>query len=1122
MPRSTWASTCGSVNRRPSRYCTRISPRPRPSTFEQEAQTISTLVHPSIIRVFDYDVQDGMPFLVMDYASGGSLRKRHPRGSVVPLSQIVSYVKQVADALQYAHEQKFIHRDVKPENMLLGRHEEVLLSDFGIATVAHSSGSLSTKEAVGTLSYMPPEQIEGHPRAASDQYALGCVVYEWLCGCRPFEGSPTEVMVQQLSMPPPPMHEKVANVPLEVEQVVLRALAKDPDEQFASMRDFALALEQAYRETSSGQTQHALSSAYATGYRSSPLRMLPAQLTPLIGREQEVTAGSALLRRPEVRLVTLTGTGGVGKTRMALQLATELAADFTQGVSFVSLASVSDPDLVLSTIAQGLGLKEPAGQTWLDLLQVFFRHKHSLIVLDNFEQVVTAAPHLVTLLQACPRLKVLVTSRALLHVSGQHHFPVAPLSVPDLKHLPDHTSLAQQYAAVALFVQRAQALKPDFRLTAANARAVAELCVRLDGLPLAIELAAARIPLLSPAALLSRFSQRFMVLTGGGQDAPARQQTLRNTIAWSYELLDAGEQQLLRRLSVFVDGCTLEGVEGLYQALGEETINVFDGLAELVDKSLVRQSGQEDGEPRFGMLETIREFGHDALTACGEAEAAQRAHALYYLGFADAAEMALQGPQDALWFARCKQEYANLRTAMHWLLERGETELALRLGAALWQFFWIQEGFQEGWHFLEQALKRSEGVSVAVRARAFATAGRLAVYQGNTERGERLCREGLALARQVGDTRGIIRATFHLAEVHYIKGEVVISRGLCEKCLELAQKAGDRFFMAFTSHALAHFSLRQGDYDKTRQLTEEALRRFRELGVKHMMCHDLFQLAGVLVRQGNLVSAQALVEEGLVLARELGHDRMYMANIVAEITLLQGDLTSARLLFEKSLAYFQERANEKQAGWVLSFLGKISAAQGDYQAAQAYYEASLLRNGEVERNLVPLDIPPALEGLAAVAAAQGNATWAVRLWGTAEALREEHADFLAPVYRPDYEQAVAAARLRLGEQRFMASWAEGRTMTPDQVLTTKERTAEPAGQHLAHLAKSPAAFPAGLTAREVEVLRLVAQRLTDGQIAEQLVISPRTVNTHMTSIFNKIQVSTRAAAARYAMENHLV
>jgi ATP/maltotriose-dependent transcriptional regulator MalT len=613
-----------------------------------------------------------------------------------------------------------------------------------------------------------------------------------------------------------------------------------------------------------------------------------------------------------------------------------------------------------------------------------------------------------------------------------------------------------------------------------------------------------------------------MVLTGGGQDAPARQQTLRNTIAWSYNLLDAKEQQLLRYLSVFVDGCTLEGVEGLYQELGEETMNVFDGLASLVEKTLVRQIEQENGEPRFGMLETIREFSHDALSTCGETVNTQQAHALYYLRFAEEAELALLGKQDALWFARCKQEYANLRTAMHWLLERGAIELALRLGAALWQFFWIQEGFQEGWHFLEQALARSEGVSVAVRAKAFSTAGRLAVYQGDTERGERLCQEGLVLARQVGDTRGIIRGTFHLGEVHYIKGDLVISRELLEECLVLAQKAGDRFFMAFLPHALAHFPIRQGDYDKARQLTEEALRRFRELGVKHFMCHDLFQLAGVLIRQGNLASAQALVEEGLVLSRELGHDHMYMANIVGEIKLLQGDVTSARLLFEKSLEYFQERANEKQAGWVLSYLGRISAAQGDYQAAQAYYEASLLRNGEVEKNLVPLDIPPALEGLAAVAATQGNVAWAARLWGTAEALREEHADFLAPVYRPDYEQAVAAARARLGEQRFAADWAEGRTMNPDQVLATKEHTTKSEEQHSAHPPKSSAAFPAGLTTREVEVLRLVAQGLTNAQIGERLVISPRTVNHHLVSIYSKIRVSSRAAATLYAMEYQLV
>jgi predicted ATPase/DNA-binding CsgD family transcriptional regulator len=1090
--------------------------------FLTEARIIARLEHPHILRVLDFGVEEDIPFLVMSYASSGSLRQLHPATTTVPLNTLISYIMQLAEALQYAHNEHVIHRDIKPENMLVGRRNEILLSDFGLAILSSNATSQKMYPAAGTLAYMAPEQIQGKPCTASDQYALGLVVYEWLCGKRPFGGSLEEIANGHLSIPPSPLSDQVPTIPSSVEDVVLQALSKDPGERFASVRDFALALEEAYRETFSEQTQRPLTSAYAIGYRSSPLLTLPAQLTPLIGREQEITTGSALLRRPEVRLVTLTGTGGVGKTRLALQLATELIDDFSDGVSFVSLASVSDPGLVLSTIAQVLGLKETTDRSWLELLGVFFRYKESLLVLDNFEQVVIAAPLLVTLLQACTLLKILVTSRALLHISGQYHLPVAPLSVPDLKLLPDHTFLAKQYAAVALFVQRAQAFQPDFRLTEANARTVAELCVRLDGLPLAIELAAARISLLSPQALLSRLDQRFIVLTSGGQDAPTRQQTLRNTLAWSYDLLDAGERQLLRYLSVFVDGCTLEGVEGLYQELGEQTLKVFDGLASLLDKSLVRRIELEEGEPRFDMLETIREFGQDALAACGETEAAQQAHALYYVRFAETVDLALQGPQDALWFASCKQEYANLRSAMHWLLKRGAIELALRLGVALWQFFWIQEGFQEGWRLLEQALACNVGVSVAVRAKAFATAGRLAGYQGNTDRGVSLCREGLALAKQIGDTRGIVRATFHLGEVHYIKGDVVMALELFEESLELARKAGDQFVMACALYGLTQFPIRKGDYAMTRQLTEEALRRFRALGVKHMMCHALFHLAGVLIQQGNLESAQALVEEGLTLSRELGHDRMYMANILAEIRLLQGDVTSARQLFEKSLVYFQERANEKQAGWVLSFLGKVSAMQGDYQAAQAYYESSLLRNGEVERNLVPLDIPPALEGLAAVVAAQGNTAWAARLWGMAEALREERKDPLAPLYRSDYEQAVATARLRLGEQRFASAWAEGRTMTPDQVLATKEHTTNPAEEHLAHPAKSRAAFPAGLTVREVEVLCLVAQGLTDAKIAERLVISTRTVNNHLTSIYNKIQVSSRAGATRFAVEHQLV
>jgi serine/threonine protein kinase len=349
--------------------------------FHQEAETIAKLAYPSIVRVLDFDVQDGVPFLVMDYAPNGSLRRRHAAGEVVPFPLIVSYVKQVAAALQYAHDQKLIHRDVKPENMLLGRREEVLLSDFGIATVAHSTGSLSAEAAVGTIAYMAPEQIQGHPRPASDQYALGVTVYEWLCGERPFSGSFTELVTQHLWQPPPPLHDRVptirpAGVPTEL------AISGDSSQ---SPTEYAMPDEQARAMTLARHT-------------------LPAPLTPLSGREQEIAAACTLLRRPEVRLVTLTGTGGVGKTRLATAVATEVLADFPDGVCFISLAPISDPTLVIPTIAQVLDVKESGARPLLDLLTAFLKDKHLLLCLDNFEQILPAAPHLTHLLESCPHL----------------------------------------------------------------------------------------------------------------------------------------------------------------------------------------------------------------------------------------------------------------------------------------------------------------------------------------------------------------------------------------------------------------------------------------------------------------------------------------------------------------------------------------------------------------------------------------------------------------------------------------------------------------------------------------------------------------------------------------------
>src|SRR6266568_827031 len=534
--------------------------------FLSEARTIAHLRHPHIIQVLDFGLEGMTPFLVMDYAPNGTLRQCHPTGTLLSLDTVVTYVTQVAQALQYAHQEKLIHRDVKPENMLLGRTNEVLLSDFGIAIIVQTSRSQHPQDAAGSIAYMAPEQIQAHPSPASDQYALGIVVYEWLSGDCPFQGSLTEIAIKHALTPPPSLCEKVPTIPPAIEHVVLKALAKDPKERFASVRAFASALEEAVKVESSGRTLFPFVSDPSGEHpaeaelRSDQLHVrfynLPAQLTSLIGRAHELQALCTLLRQAEVRLVTLTGTGGVGKTRLSLQVATDLLDDFADGVCFVSLASISNPDLVTATIAQTLGIQEAGEQSVAELLHAYVRDKRLLLLLDNFEQIAEAAPRLVDLLVGCPGLKILVTSRAVLHIRGEHEFPVPPLALPDLTHLPEGEALAQ-YAAVALFLECAQTARPDLQLTPANTRTIAEICVRLDGLPLAIELAAARIKLLSPQALLARLEHRLQVLTSGARDVPVRQQTLRNTLAWSYDLLDAQEQRLFRRLSVFVGGYTL-------------------------------------------------------------------------------------------------------------------------------------------------------------------------------------------------------------------------------------------------------------------------------------------------------------------------------------------------------------------------------------------------------------------------------------------------------------------------------------------------------------------------------------------------------------------------------------
>jgi predicted ATPase/DNA-binding CsgD family transcriptional regulator len=797
---------------------------------------------------------------------------------------------------------------------------------------------------------------------------------------------------------------------------------------------------------------------------------LPAQRTSFVGREQELVEVKRMLAM--TRLLTLTGAGGSGKTRLALEVARDLVGVYRDGVWLVELAPLSEGGLVPQAIATTLGVPERSDQPLTEAIVDAIRGREMLLILDNCEHLVGSVTRLIdVLLDSCPRLRVLATSREALDVDGEVRWLVPSLSVPGPQYAPTMEELESSESA-RLFAERARRRDRAFSLTPRHVRSVAEICRRLDGIPLAIEMAAARVGTLSVEHIAERLENSLQLLTMGGRTAMPRHQTLRGTLDWSYELLSDPERGLLARLSVFAGGWTLEAAE----TVGGGAEDVVDLLSRLVDKSLVVTERAGDSV-RYGMLEPIRQYAREMLEHEGLSDAVRRRHVEFYLALAEEAEPELLGANQAEWFERLEAELDNLRAALAWAPEQGRTELALRMGAALWAF-WVRRAYYgEGRRWLETALAKGSGAPVLVRAKASHVAGFLAAGQYVLRESQIHLGEALTLYRRSGSSEGVAIALGALGMLAEYRGDYERAKELYDQGFDRFRQLGDPREFSAPLRSLAAWQLvslywglaevpwDDSDPAQALALGEKALRLNREMGDQAGVADSLYRLGKLAFSEGDGERALALCEESLTLAREV-----YLGLVPH----------------------------------ILGLLGEIAWERGDHERAMASFKEALTIHHEA--GIGPTSVLPRMVRLAA---AMGDDVRAARLWGAGETALRIIGTTLTPAELDLYKPSLDAARSRLGDAAWEEALAEGKAMGLDEAV-----------EYALSVEESTPPAPATLTRRELEVSSLVVRGMTNRQLAVELSISEHTAATHVRRIFKKLGLHSRAELATWVGSSH--